>query len=158
MSTRLSGQEAEGVAEVEERATRVADRLHSVSIHLLRRVRRGDEAAGLTAPQLSALSVIVVAGPLTAGELADAEQVRPPTISRLLQRLERDGLVTREPDLVDGRVVRVRATPAGQRVLEQGRTRRVGSLARQVERLPPADLAALESAVEVLERLLEQGR
>lgn len=139
---------------MEERAARVADRLHSLAIHLLRRLRRDDEAAGLSAPQLSALSVVVFAGPLTVGELAEAEQVRPPTISRLVQRLERDGLVTREPDLTDRRVVRVRATRAGERVLEEGRARRVAALARQVEDIPEGDLGTLEAAVEVLERML----
>ena len=61
--------------------TELADRLHSAAIHLLRRLRREDDASGLGAPQLSALSVIVFAGPITLGALARAEQVRPPTIS-----------------------------------------------------------------------------
>ncbi len=63
----------------------IADRLHSAAIHLLRRLRVEDERSGLTSPQLSALSVIVFGGPITVGNLARAEQVRPPTISRLLQ-------------------------------------------------------------------------
>ena len=81
----------------------IADRLHSAAIHLLRRLRQEDAAAGLTAPRLSALSVIVFAGPLTLGELAEAEQVRPPTISRLVQGLEAEGLVERSRDPVDPR-------------------------------------------------------
>jgi DNA-binding MarR family transcriptional regulator len=139
---------------VEERAARTADRLHSLSIHLLRRLRREDEAAGLSAPQLSALSVVVFGGPVTVGELAEAEQVRPPTISRLVQRLERDGLVSREPDLTDRRVVRVRATRAGEQVLEEGRARRVAALAARLAALEPAELATLADAADLLERVL----
>ena len=73
----------------------VADRLHSAAIHLLRRVRVRDAESGLTPSRLSALSVIVFAGPIRVGDLATAEQVRPPTISRLVKELETDGLVRR---------------------------------------------------------------
>ncbi len=90
----------------------VADRLHSAAIHLLRRLRREDDASGLSAPRLSALSVVVFGGPVTIGALAAAEQVRVPTMSRLVAALEADGLVRRKPDVDDGRVVRVAATPA----------------------------------------------
>src|SRR5690242_18729709 len=76
-------------------AVDVADRLHSAAIHLLRRVRREDAGAGLSAPQLSALSVLVFRGSLTLGELAHAEQVRPPTITRIVADLEAAGLATR---------------------------------------------------------------
>ena len=82
----------------------VADRLHSAAIHLLRRVRKEDDASGLTAPRLSALSVLVFGGPKTIGELAAAEQVRPPTMSVIVADLARAGLVTREPDPDDGRI------------------------------------------------------
>src|SRR5947209_19641778 len=86
----------------------LADRLHSAAIHLLRRLRREDDASGLPAPQLSALSVIVFGGgPITLGQLARAEQVRPPTISKLIVELEQQGLVEREADGADRRVVRV---------------------------------------------------
>src|SRR3954462_12265340 len=88
----------------------LADRLHSTAIHLLRRLRREDDASGLPAPQLSALSVIVFGGPITLGALADAEQVRPPTITKLVATLEAAGLVERTIDAADRRVVRVRAT------------------------------------------------
>src|SRR5512146_930343 len=91
----------------------LADRLHSAAIHLLRRLRREDDASGLPAPQLAALSVIVFGGPVTLGQLAAAEQVRPPTITKLVATLEADGLVAREPDAADRRIVRVRATPRG---------------------------------------------
>src|SRR6476619_4222266 len=83
----------------------LADRLHSVAIHLLRRLRREDDASGLPSPQLSALSVIVFGGPLTLGALAAAEQVRPPTITRLIAAMEKAGLIEREIDQADRRVV-----------------------------------------------------
>ncbi|MDQ3698433.1 MAG: MarR family transcriptional regulator, partial [Gemmatimonadota bacterium] len=106
-------------------AGRAADRLHSVAIHLLRRLRREDDRSGLSAPRLSALSVIVFGGPLTLGELAALEQVRPPTMTRLVSALESDGLVVREADARDGRLTRVRATARGRTLLTRARARRV---------------------------------
>src|SRR6478736_9503795 len=82
----------------------LADRLHSAAIHLLRRLRREDDASGLPAPQLSALSVIVFGGPITLGALATAEQVRPPTITKVVSTLEEAGLVEREADAADRRI------------------------------------------------------
>lgn len=135
------------------RPAEVADRLHSAAIHLLRRLRGEDSASGLTAPRLSALSVIVFAGPLTLGELADAEQVRPPTITRLVKELEAEGLVERLADAADRRIQRVRATERGRHLLHEGRARRVRALARDLEALPARDLAALARAATLLERL-----
>lgn len=134
----------------------LADQLHSAAIHLLRRLRTVDTASGLTAPRLSALSVIVFGGPLTLGGLASAEQVRPPTMTRLVSALEREGLVTREPDPADGRQVLLRATPAGRQLLEEGRTRRTASLARRLAALPPDELASLVKAAALLQRLARQ--
>src|SRR5215813_13919511 len=107
----------------------LADGLHSAAIHLLRRLRREDDASGLPAPQLSALSVIVFGGPITLGALAAAEQVRPPTITKLVATLEASGLVERETDADDRRIARVKATPRGAKLLHEGRQRRVASLA-----------------------------
>ena len=133
--------------------TELADRMHSAAIHLLRRLRREDDASGLPAPQLSALSVIVFGGPVTLGQLAAAEQVRPPTITKLVATLEADGLVAREPDAADRRIVRVRATARGARLLQDGRARRVASLADSLRGLSAKDRAALERAVPLLERV-----
>src|SRR5262245_65493054 len=91
----------------------VADRLHAAAIHLLRRLRAQDPAAGLSPARLSALSVVVFAGPVTLGQLAQAEQVSAPTMTRLVAGLEADGLLRREPDAADKRVVWLRATPRG---------------------------------------------
>lgn len=137
-----------------ETVDRTAERLHAAAIHLLRRLRREDSVSGLTAPRLSALSVIVFGGPLTLSALADAEQVRAPTITRIVAALEGAGLVAREPDPTDGRAALVRATPAGVRLLEEGRARRLSSLAAQMAELPPNELATLEQAADILERLV----
>ena len=133
--------------------TELADRLHSSAIHLLRRLRTQDAAAGLTAPRLSALSVIVYAGPVRMSDLAAAEQVRPPTISRLVSELERQGLVDRIGDKSDARVQRVRATRAGRTLLEAGRTRRVKELADALAMLGAAERRTLAHAADLLERL-----
>ncbi len=133
--------------------TDLADRLHSAAIHLLRRLRREDDASGLPAPQLSALSVIVFAGPITLGELARAEQVRPPTISKLIVELEAQGLVAREPDEADRRIVRVHATARGSKVLHDGRQRRVAALVASLGALSIRDGALLARALPVLERI-----
>ena len=134
-------------------AEALAQRLHGAAIHLLRRLRAEDVASGLTAPRASALSVLVFAGPRSIGELAAAEQVRPPTISRLVQELERDGLVRREADAEDARVQRVHATAAGEALLLAGRARRVARLAESLAALPTTDRGLLERAAPLLEAL-----
>jgi DNA-binding MarR family transcriptional regulator len=131
-------------------ALQTADRLHSAAIRLLRRLRSSDAETGLSAPRLSALSVVVFRGPLTLSELAAAEQVRPPTITRLVQELERAGLLERLPDPSDRRVVRVRASAAGRRLLAAGRTRRVQRLADEIQQLNADDRRTLARAVDVL--------
>src|SRR5439155_5106157 len=103
----------------------VADRLHSAAIHLLRRLRVEDKAIGLTGPRASALSVIVFRGPIAMGALAEAEQVRAPTMTRLVTSLEHARLVRRISDRDDGRVQLVEAMAAGKRLLQKGRSRRV---------------------------------
>ena len=132
----------------------IADRLHSAAINLLRRVRKVDEAAGLSAARLSALSVLVFGGPTTVGALARAEQVSAPTMSRLLSGLERDGFVARGADEGDARAVRVRATAKGTRVLQQGRQRRVAELVHLLDGLSSEQLRALGSAAEIMEEML----
>jgi DNA-binding MarR family transcriptional regulator len=134
----------------------IADRLHSAAIHLLRRLRIEDEALGISAPRLSVLSVLVLAGPRRIGELARIEQVEPPTMTRLVDGLVRDGLAARESVPDDARAVLVRATPAGRRTLRLGRTRRLERLASALRDLSPDDLTALGAGVDVLERILHR--
>ena len=131
----------------------VADRLHSAAIHLLRRVRRVDDESGLTAARLSALSVLVFGGPTTLGALARAEQVTPPTMSRLVSALERDGLVMREPHAEDGRAVILVASTRGREILERGRERRISELAALLDGLDPGDLDTLADASRIVERV-----
>lgn len=132
----------------------LADRWHSLAIHLLRRLRREDIKAGLTGPRLSALSVIVFGGPITIGDLAAAEQVRPPTMTRLVRALEREQLVRREKDPDDGRIVRLRATAKGAHLLREGRTRRVHRLAAPLSDLTTGERETLQAAAEIFARVI----
>jgi DNA-binding MarR family transcriptional regulator len=131
----------------------VADRLHSAAIHILRRLRREDPAMGLSGPRASALSVIVFGGPITLGDLAAVEQVRPPTMTHLVRALEHMGLVTRVPDPHDHRVVRIAATHRAHAVLAEGRARRVGALTQALDGLGERDVATLSRAAYLLEWL-----
>ncbi|MBI3647651.1 MAG: MarR family transcriptional regulator [Actinobacteria bacterium] len=117
----------------------MADRLHSVALHLSRRLRTEGDELGLSPPRLSALSVVVDTGPISVGELASTEGVTPPTMSRL----------------VDGRTVRVRATPAGIRALSRGRSRR--TFVDALVRLSLGDLRALDRGVRIIEEVLRSG-
>lgn len=130
-----------------------ADRLHSAAIHLLRRLRREDTATGLAPARLSALSVLVFGGPAGLTQLAAAEQVQAPTMTRIVQALEADGLVRREPVPGDRRGARLVATARGRRVLHEGRRRRVARLAADLAALPDPDRRALDRAIGILERL-----
>lgn len=136
----------------------VADRLHSVAIHLLRRLRRVDRESRLTGPRLSALSVVVFGGPITLSALARAEQVSGPTMTRLVQALEREGYLTRIPDPIDGRVARVSATKRGLQVMRQGRERRVRMLSALLRELPASELKAIRGAVMALESVVAGRR
>ena len=129
----------------------VADLLHSAAIHLLRRAREEDRALGVSPARLSALSVVVVRGPLTLGELAEAEGVRSATMTGIVTGLETQGLVRRRPDDRDRRAVRVEATAEGKRILARGRGRRIGAVVERLQDLAPEDLAALQRAGELLE-------
>lgn len=135
----------------EHKTEDVADRLHSASIHLLRRAAEEDRGAGLSRARLSALSVVVFRGPLTLGELAVAEAVRSATMSGIVNGLERDGLVRRRPHGTDGRAVQVEATAAGRRLLERARTRRIALVASKLGDLSQSELAVLHRAADLLE-------
>ena len=117
----------------------------------MRRVRRQDDESGVTAPHLSALSVLVFGGARTLGELAAAEQVTPPSMTRIVRNLEADGLVERETDPADRRVARVRVTEKGRRILLDARGRRIADLAERLASLDDADLRTLERAAEIIE-------
>jgi DNA-binding MarR family transcriptional regulator len=138
---------------------RTADRLHSASIHLLRRVRASDVETGLSPARLSVLSVLVFGGPRTPSELAQAEQVRLPTISGLVRGLEDDGLVRRTPDPSDGRGYRITATAKGERLMRRARERRIENVVELLEPLDARERRALAAAAEVLDRAVSgRGR
>jgi DNA-binding MarR family transcriptional regulator len=132
----------------------VADRLHSAAIHLLRRVRKQDAVSGVGPTQLSALSVLVFGGAKTLGELARSEQVKPPTMSRVVAALQRNDLIeiTRAPK--DARRMQISATEKGTKLLQQGRQRRIEDLASHLENLNPDELTQLANGVGILEKLL----
>jgi DNA-binding MarR family transcriptional regulator len=136
-------------------AWQLADRLHSAAIHLLRRVRAQDSSTGEGPARLSALSVLVFGGPKTLGELARAEQVKPPTMSRIVASLARGRLVETLADPDDARRMRIRPTAKGTRLLWEARRRRVADLAAHLESLPLAERTQLAAAVELLQKLLQ---
>lgn len=142
----------------QEGRDRVATRLHSVAIHLLRRLRVEDGATGLTPARLSALSVLVFGGPTTPSELAAAEQVSGPTMTRLIRDLESEGLVARTPNPEDGRSVVIHATAAAQRILEEGRSRRIRHMRELLEGLSSGDWSVLDRATRLLEQTLSAQR
>lgn len=128
----------------------LAGQIHSAAIHLLRRLRREDAGSGLNAPRLSALSVLVFAGEVTLGDLAAAEQVRPPTMTRIVDALVELGLAEKRPNAHDRRSTFIRATVQGKALMLAGRDRRVRALARQLAELPGNDRHTLEKAIEIL--------
>ncbi len=119
-------------------------------------MRKQDVASGEGPARLSALSVLVFGGPKTLGELATAEQVKPPTMSRLVAGLARDKLVEVAFDPIDARRMHIRATEKGKTILHKGRDRRVAYLAARLERLTPEELRMLGSGVEVLAAILRE--
>jgi DNA-binding MarR family transcriptional regulator len=129
----------------------LAARLRLAVTRLARRLRQEAEA-GITPSMLSALSSAERQGPVTMRDLCAAEQVQPPTMTRIVAALVAAGLVVREADAEDGRVVWVKVTPEGRRLLERSRKRKEAFLARAMRDLEPRDVAALEAAAGVLER------
>jgi DNA-binding MarR family transcriptional regulator len=141
--------------EITKKSEAIASELHSAAIHLLRKLRREDDSSGLNAPRLSALSVVVFGGPLTLGALAQAEQVRAPTMTRIVHALVEQGLVVRSASEIDGRTTILTATASGRAVLMAGRERRVRALAGQIADLSAEERQVLESATTILRRVIE---
>lgn len=135
------------------RRTAVADALHSAAIHLLRGVRKEDARSGVGPARLSALSVLVFAGPMRLTELALIEQVQPPTMTKVIAGLEAAGLVGRHGDPEDARAVRLKATARGTRLLQEGRRRRVKRLAAALQTVTPDELDVLATAATIVERV-----
>jgi DNA-binding MarR family transcriptional regulator len=138
-------------------ADEMTSRLRMVVARLSRRLRQ-EANEGATPSQLAALATVERQGPITLGELAGHERVRPPTMTRIVAGLEETELVRREIDPSDRRVARLTITPEGSRLLARSRTRKDAFLASLLEHLDPEELAVVERAVPVLEHLIEESR
>ncbi len=136
----------------------VADRLHSAAIHLLRQARKQDVLSRQGPARLSALSVLVFGGPMTLGQLAQAEQVKAPTMSRIVAGLKRSGLARIESDPGDARRIVVSVTPKGERLLQEARHRRIQSVAEMLSALRDEDVATLRDAAGLIERAVSSRR
>lgn len=135
-----------------------ADKLHSAAIHLLRTLRTADAETEVSPARLSALSVLVFGGDCSLTQLAEAEGVRPPTMTRLIQALEADGLVERTADAADRRATVLRATRRGRALLEKARQRRIDIFEALLATATPNELATLENAAAFLSRRLPVRR
>jgi DNA-binding MarR family transcriptional regulator len=139
-----------------DRVTALATRLRLVAMRLARRLRQQSSDGDVSPSMLSVLVTLDASKVVTLGELADIERVQPPTISRVIARLEERGLVSRESDRGDRRVARVRLTASGSRFVARSRRRKNAYLVRRLGGLDAEDLAKLEEALPVLEKLLEE--
>jgi DNA-binding MarR family transcriptional regulator len=133
---------------------RLASRLR-LSVFRLSRTLRRESQAGVSPTLLAALATIERHGPMTAGDLAAHEQVRKPTVTRILGALVEQGLVERTPDPLDRRVAWVQLTPAGRTLMHRARRRTDKYLATRLKRLDPDELATLERAAEILDGMTE---
>jgi DNA-binding MarR family transcriptional regulator len=134
-----------------------ADRIHSAAIHLLRHAARQDTFSGQGPARLSALSVLVFGGPRTLGELAAAERVKPPTMSRIVAGLKRSGLARIDQDAHDQRRVRISVTAKGEQLLHQARKRRIQALAETFGGLDNKQLEIMALAAAIIEQALRHG-
>jgi DNA-binding MarR family transcriptional regulator len=138
-------------------AAAVAQRLTSITLHLLRRLAREEQVTGIRPARLSALATLAANGPTTLGGLARRERVTPPSMTRLVQALESEGLVERLPSATDGRQVGVRITAAGERLLEQRGQARADAVAGWLRPLDDDQLRLVDAAVTLLERSLQDA-
>jgi DNA-binding MarR family transcriptional regulator len=131
----------------------VATALHRAAIHLLRAVRVADDETGISAPKLSALSVLTFGGPTSLGSLARAEQVTPATMSKLVTDLEAEGLVAKRADREDKRGLRIEVTAKGRALMEEGRRRRLALLQKRLAKLGRDERVLLDQAAEIMLKL-----
>lgn len=135
----------------------VATQLHSAAIRLLRAVRVADAETGVSAPKLSALSVLVFGGAKSLTQLAQAEQVTPATMSKLVSDLEAEGLVAKRADKADKRGLRIEVTAKGRALMEEGRRNRLAILHKRLAKLAPAERALLRDAAELMLRVAAES-
>lgn len=128
----------------------VANRLHSLAIHLLRGARKHDIETGLSPERLSILSILVYVGPKTVNQLAELEQVSAPAITRTVKGLEKQGLIFKARARDDQRVVYVSATTKSRELMEQARAKRIEQIANQIEGLDSEQLSKVIQAIELI--------
>ncbi|MEZ5959974.1 MAG: winged helix DNA-binding protein [Hyphomonadaceae bacterium] len=133
----------------------VATSLHRAAIRLLRAVRVADDETGVSAPKLSALSVLVFGGATSLSGLARAEQVTPATMSKLVGDLEAAGLVAKRADREDKRGVRIEVTAKGRALMEEGRKRRLALLHQRLAKLSRDERVLLAEASALMMRVAE---
>lgn len=138
---------------IPEEVLHLADGLHSAAIHLLRQVRGEDRASGIGPAQLSALSVLVFGGSQSLKHLAETEQVRPPTMVRIVRGLLQQCLATSRADRYDARKLEISATPRGRALMQKARLRRVEALARMLQGKSAAERREIAAAVRILRSL-----
>jgi DNA-binding MarR family transcriptional regulator len=136
----------------------VANRIHSAAIHLLRNAAKTDTQSGQGPARLSALSVLVFGGAKTLGQLAAAERVKPPTMSRIVAGLRQAGLAKIQNDGSDARKIKITVTAKGERILQEARRRRIEALAESLKLLESADLEALRRASDLIEQTVRSTR
>jgi len=135
----------------------IADGLHGAAIAVVRMVRSEDVRTGITPARLSALSLLVFAGPMRLNELASREQVKPPTMSKIVADMVATGLAKRRTDADDARAIIVEATKRGVAIMEQGRRQRVQKLEASLEKMTREELQILTRAPELMRRAAASG-
>jgi DNA-binding MarR family transcriptional regulator len=133
----------------------LAGRLRIAVARTARRLRQ-EADGGLSPTLIAALATVERHGPLTPSKLAEIERVQRPTATRLVAKLEQGGLVLKDADPLDGRVSYLRLSPEGARLLKKLRKRKNAYLAKRLRGLDDDELATLERATQILERILEQ--
>ena len=136
---------------------RVAQRLTTITLHLLRRLAREEQVTGIRPARLSALATLAADGPTTLGGLARRERVTPPSMTRLVHALESEGLVERVPSATDGRQVGVRITAAGERSLADRGRARADAVSDWLRPLDDDQLRVVDAAVTLLEGSLRDA-
>lgn len=140
-----------------ETSEEIAGRLRLSATRLARRLRQ-EAHTGLSPSQLSALAAVERHGPVTLGALADVEQVAPPSVTRVVAKLEADGFLTRQPDPADRRVTRVVVTSKGRNLLGASRRRKTTWLTTRLDKLGPRERARLADALDTLDALTTEPR
>jgi DNA-binding MarR family transcriptional regulator len=135
----------------------IAGRLRLSATRLARRLRQ-EAQTGLSPSQLSALATVERHGPVALGTLADHEQVAPPSITRVVAKLEADGFLTRQPDPADRRVTRVLVTQKGRNLLGTSRRRKTEWLTTRLDSLDPEARACVAEALDALDALTTERR